>query len=70
MKRKVTYLLKDYNIMLKQILLHTKDIKSQGELMKNKEILLTEVDRMLKKYDKIIDDILNRDKESENEIPV
>jgi DNA repair ATPase RecN len=70
MKRKVTYLLKDFDAMMKVVLSHTKDIKSQAELLKNKEIILKEVDKMSKKYDKIITDILERDEESENEIQI
>jgi|694.fasta_scaffold80233_5 hypothetical protein len=70
MKRKVTYLLKDFDAMMKIVLSHTKDIKSQAELLKNKEIILKEVDKMSKKYDKIITDILERDEESENEIQI
>lgn len=70
MKRKVTYLLKDFDAMMKIVLSHTKDIKSQAELLKNKEIILKEVDKMSKKYDKIIKDILERDEESENEIQI
>ena len=70
MKRKVTYLLKDFDAMMKVVLSHTKDIKSQAELLKNKETILKEVDKMSKKYDKIIKDILERDEESENEIQI
>jgi hypothetical protein len=54
MKRKITYLLKDFDAMMKEILLHTKDVKTQIELIKNKQKILDEVDKMCKKYDKII----------------
>jgi len=57
MKRKVTYLLKDFDEMMKFILTHTKDIKSQAELLKNRQEIYEEIDKMLKKYDKIIDEI-------------
>jgi DNA repair ATPase RecN len=70
MKRKVTYLLKDFDAMMKKILSHTKDIKSQAQLLKNKEYIFKEIDKMSKKYDKIIKDISERDEESENEIQV
>jgi hypothetical protein len=57
MKRKLTYLLKDFDYMVSIVLTHTKDIKSQMELMKNKQEILDEVDKMCKKYDKIIAEI-------------
>ena len=57
MKRKITYLLKNFDEMTKLILLHVKDIKSQAELMKNKQEIFNEIDKMSKKYDKIIAEI-------------
>ena len=57
MKRKITYLLKDFDYMMSIVLLHTKDIKSQMELMKNKKEIIDEIDKMCKKYDKIIAEI-------------
>jgi hypothetical protein len=57
MKRKITYLLKDFDEMTKLILSHVKDIKSQAELMKNKQEILDEIDKMSKKYDKILAEI-------------
>ena len=57
MKRKITYLLKDFDEMTKLILSHVKDIKSQAQLMKNKQEILDEIDKMSKKYDKIIAEI-------------
>ena len=57
MKKKITYLLKDFDEMTKLILSHTKDIKSQIELMKNKQEIFDEIDKMSKKYDKIITEI-------------
>ena len=54
MKKKITYLLKDFDYMMSIVLLHTKDIKSQMELMKNKKEIIDEIDKMCKKYDKII----------------
>lgn len=57
MKRKITYLLKDFDEMTKLILMHVKDIKSQAQLMKNKQEILDEIDKMSKKYDKIIAEI-------------
>ena len=57
MKRKITYLLKDFDEMTKLILSHTKDIKAQAQLLKNKQEILDEIDKMSKKYDKIIAEI-------------
>jgi len=67
MKRKITYLLKDFDEMTKLILSHTKDIKSQAELMKNKQEILDEIDKMSRKYDKIIAEI-SAESEEEYEI--
>ncbi len=67
MKKKITYLLKDFDEMTKLILSHTKDIKSQAELMKNKQEIFDEIDKMCKKYDKIIAEI---EAESEQEYEV
>jgi hypothetical protein len=67
MKRKITYLLKDFDEMTKLILSHTKDIKSQAELLKNKKEILDEIDNMSKKYEKIINDI---EEESEEEYEI
>lgn len=58
MKRKITYLLKDFDEMTKLILSHTKDIKSQAQLLKNKQEIFDEIDKMSKKYDKIIQEII------------
>ena len=57
MKRKITYLLKDFDEMTKLIHSHTKDIRSQAQLMKNKDEIFDEIDKMSKKYDKIIAEI-------------
>ena len=67
MKRKITYLLKDFDYMMKEILLHTKDIKSQAQLLKNKQDVIDEIDKMSKKYDKII---LEIEQESEEDYEV
>jgi hypothetical protein len=68
MKRKITYLIKDFDAMLKEILEKSKDFKSQVELIKNKEFIFEKIDKMAKKYDKIIADIKEKDEESEDEI--
>jgi hypothetical protein len=67
MKRKITYLLKDFDSMMRNILLHTNDISSQIKFMKNKEEAIEEIDKMCKKYDKIIAEI---EQESEKDYEV
>lgn len=67
MKRKITYLLKDFDEMTKLILEHTKDIKSQAQLFKNKKQIFDEIEKMSKKYDKIIAEI---EAESEQEYEI
>lgn len=59
MKRKVTYLVKYMDEMIKEILVHTKDMKSQGQLLKNRQYLIESVEKLEKKYDNIIKDIEN-----------
>lgn len=59
MKRKVTYLVKYMDNIIKEILIHTKDMKSQAQLLKNRQYLIDSVDKLEKKYDAIIEDIKN-----------
>ncbi len=59
MKRKVTYLVKYMDDMIKEILIHTKDMKSQAQLLKNRQYLIESVEKLEKKYDNIIKDIQN-----------
>ncbi len=66
MKRKVTYLVKYMDNIIKEILIHTKDMKTQAELLKNRQYLIDAVEKLEKKYDNIIEDIKN-DIESEEE---
>ena len=69
MKRKVTYLVKYMDEIMKEILIHTKDMKSQAQLLKNREYLIESVEKLEKKYDNIIKDIQNDIEEaSEDEI--
>ena len=69
MKRKLTYLFKYMDEIIKEILLHTKDMKSQAELLKRREYLVESVEKLEKKYDNIIKDIENDiEEESENEV--
>jgi hypothetical protein len=66
MKRKITYLLKDYNNTIKKVLLHTGTIALQVDLIKNKQIFFEEIDKMANKYDKIIKEI--RESTGEDEV--
>lgn len=59
MKRKVTYLVKYMDEVIKEVLLHTKDIYSQAHLLKNRELLFNSIKKLEKKYDNIIKDIQN-----------
>lgn len=59
MKRKVTYLVKYMDEIMKEILIHTKDMKSQAQLLKNRQYLIESVEKLEKKYDNIIKDIQN-----------
>lgn len=65
MKRKITYLVKYMDQVIKEVLVHTKDIKSQAELLKKREILHEAIKKMEKKYDNIIKDIQNNDDSEE-----
>lgn len=69
MKRKITYLVKYMDNIIKEILVHSKDMKSQAQLLKNRQYLIDSVEKLELKYDSIIDDIKN-DIESveENEV--
>ena len=69
MKRKVTYLVKYMDSIIKEILVHSKDIKSQAQLLKNRQYLIDSVEKLEKKYDNIISDIQNDiESEDENEV--
>jgi hypothetical protein len=57
MKRKVTYLAKSMDALIKEMLIHTKDIKTQSELFKRRGELIEIVEKMQIKYDRIIKDI-------------
>jgi hypothetical protein len=66
MKRKITYLLKDYTTTIKKILLHTSTLTLQADLIKNKQSIFDEIDKMAGKYDKIIKEI--RESTGEDEV--
>lgn len=59
MKRKVTYLVKYMDQVIKEVLMHTKDIRTQAELLKKRELLDEAIKKLEKKYDNIIKDIQN-----------
>lgn len=59
MKRKVTYLVKYMDQVIKEVLIHTKDIRTQAELLKKRELLDEAIKKLEKKYDNIIKDIQN-----------
>jgi len=59
MKRKVTYLVKYMDQVIKEVLVHTKDIRTQAELLKKRELLDEAIKKLEKKYDNIIKDIQN-----------
>lgn len=59
MKRKVTYLVKYMDQVIKEVLIHTKNIRSQAELLKKRELLDEAIKKLEKKYDNIIKDIQN-----------
>ena len=63
MKKKVTYLVKYMDTVIKEVLIHTKDIKTQAELFKNRQVLDEAIKKLEKKYDNIIKDV-----ESNNDI--
>lgn len=59
MKKKITYLVKYMDEVIKEVLAHTKDIKTQVELLKNRQVLDEAIKKLEKKYDNIIKDIQN-----------
>jgi transposase-like protein len=59
MKRKVTYLVKYMDQVIKEVLTHTKNIRTQAELLKKRELLDEAIKKLEKKYDNIIKDIQN-----------
>ena len=45
--------------VIKEVLIHTKDIRTQAQLLKNREVLDEAIKKLEKKYDNIIKDIEN-----------
>ncbi len=56
MKRKITYILKDLDKLFIKILQSSGDFYSQVNLMKQKEELIAEIDKIIEKYKKIINE--------------
>jgi hypothetical protein len=57
MKRKVTYLIKHMDVIIKEVLSHTKDLRTQAQLLRNKQSLKDSLIKLEEKYDRIIDEI-------------
>ena len=45
--------------VIKEVLIHTKDVRTQVELLKNRQVLDEAIKKLEKKYDNIIKDIQN-----------
>lgn len=56
MKRKITYILKNIDNLLINILKNTNDFKSQVKLAKEKEEIIKQIENIIKKYEKIINE--------------
>lgn len=67
MKRKITYLIKDFDKIMREILPHTGDFRKEVILLKRKEEFTEIIDNMAEKYDKIID-LIEKEKELPDEI--
>ena len=67
MKRKITYLIKDFDKIMREILPHTGDFRKEVMLLKRKEEFTEIIDNMAEKYDKIID-LIEKEKELPDEI--
>lgn len=63
MKQKLTYIIQNLDQIIASMLLHSKDINSQIEFLKNKEKIITDID----KYCETIDEIIQK-LEKNNEI--
>lgn len=67
MKRKITYLIKDFDKIMREILPHTGDFRKEVMLLKRKEEFTEIIDSMVEKYDKIID-LIEKEKDLPDEI--
>jgi len=67
MKRKITYLIKDFDKIMREILPHTGDFRKEVMLLKRKEEFIEIIDNMAEKYDKIIE-LIENEKDLPDEI--
>ena len=67
MKRKITYLIKDFDKIMREILPHTGDFRKEVMLLKRREEFSEMIDNMAEKYDKIID-LIEQEKDLPDEI--
>ena len=67
MKRKITYLIKDFDNIMKQILPHTGDFRKEVMLLSKKQEFEEIIDKMAEKYDKIIE-LIEKEKELSDEV--
>jgi hypothetical protein len=67
MKRKITYLIKDFDKIMREILPHTGDFRKEVMLLSKKNEFEQIIDKMAEKYDKIID-LIQKEKDISDEI--
>lgn len=67
MKRKITYLIKDFDNIMKQILPHTGDFRKEVMLLSKKQEFEEIIDKMAEKYDKIIE-LIEKEKDLSDEV--
>jgi hypothetical protein len=67
MKRKITYLIKDFDKIMREILPHTGDFRKEVLLLQRKEEFEEIIDKMAEKYDKIIQ-LIEQEKELPDEV--
>jgi len=56
MKRKITYILKDIDILMKLLLQNSTDFQSQIKLVKERNNIIKDIQKIIKKYEKIINE--------------
>ena len=67
MKRKITYLIKDFDKIMREILPHTGDFRKEVMLLKRREEFSEMIDNMAEKYDKIIE-LIEQEKDLPDEV--
>lgn len=63
MKRSITYLIKDLDKLIKEIIPYTGDFKKEVLILKKKEQLFKKIDDIVNKYDKMIKTLENNKNE-------